>query len=398
MQFTYAARDYLGTEIDGEIESPSLDAARDTLRKQGLSVVSIEEEEAGSAIPFLSPGVGRTEISYFTAQLSVMIDTGIPLASALDTLAENETNAAVKDLISQLKAKIETGEDFSHALAAFPKYFDETYIALVRASEKSGQLGPLLERLANSLRSEIDTRQKVRGALTYPAVMVVVAVGVLVFLLTYVMPKFQPLFEKRGTKLPITTRCMMAVSESMLKHGVWWIVGTAVAVAATVWFVRSKYGKHVIDYAKIHAPILGPMFRKVALSRSICTLASMLRAGVSMVDAIRLTAAVAGNALYAKVWLRALDQVIEGEQLGDALRGNALIPPTLVQMIVAGERTGRLDAVLEKVGGFYDREVETSIKTATTIIEPAMIVVMGVVVGGIAVSLLLPIFSLSKPV
>jgi type IV pilus assembly protein PilC len=211
------------------------------------------------------------------------------------------------------------------------------------------------------------------------------------------MPKFTPLFQKRGTKLPTPTIVLMALSDSILNYWYVWL-GTIVAlIIGFLYFRRTELGRRTIDWIKINFPVTGGMVRKVIISRSIKTLGTMVRSGVSVLEALRLTAEVSGNIYYRQAWLHVVEQVTEGRKICDALQGNALFPGTLVQMISSGEETGRLDDVLQKVSGFYDRELELHIKTTTSLIEPVMIVLMGFVVGGIAMSLLLPIFQLSRP-
>jgi type IV pilus assembly protein PilC len=240
-------------------------------------------------------------------------------------------------------------------------------------------------------------KQRVRAALAYPSIMAVLAVGVTIFLLTFILPKFEPLFTRKGVKLPRPTIIMMAASDLLTNYWPAWI---ALAVALVVtYFVgrRTETGRKIIDWIMINLPIVGPMTRKITISRSIRTLGTMVASGVSMLESIKLTAEVSSNYYYEQVWLRVLSEITQGNRIVDSLRGEPLLPPMLVQMIGAGEETGKLDTVLAKVSGYYDREVETSLKATTSLIEPLMICAMGVVVGGIALGLLMPIFQLSRP-
>jgi type IV pilus assembly protein PilC len=325
-----------------------------------------------------------------------MVDTGITISTALDGILSQEKNPTLRRVLADLRSSVEGGDDFSAALAKYPKLFDKTYIALVRASEATGTLGPMLDRIAGYLRKEVDTRGKVRAAVAYPAVMLVVAISVTIFLLTYVLPKFAPLFNRRGIQLPSTTIFMMNLSDAMINYWPLWVAGAIALVAGFIFGKRTEEGTRLWDWCKINAPLGGPMLRKVIISRTIRTLGTMLGSGVPVLDALRLCADVAGNYLYEQLWLQVLDQVTSGKQICEALANNPLFPPMLVQMISTGESTGKLDVVLERVSGYYDQEVESSIKTVTSMLEPIMITVMGVLVGGIAMSLLLPIFSLSR--
>jgi type IV pilus assembly protein PilC len=222
------------------------------------------------------------------------------------------------------------------------------------------------------------------------------AAGVTVFLLTYIMPKFTPLFQSKGTELPGPTLLMMTVSDALLGHWYLWIAGVVAVVAAFVCGKRTQAGRQAIDWLRINTPIVGPMSRKVTISRSIRTLGTMLRSGVPIMDAIKLAGEVSNNYYYERLWERVGDEVTGGKRVCEVLAGNPLFPRVLVQMIASGEETGKLDSVLERVSVYYDREVETAIKATTSMIEPIMIAVMGVVVGTIGLALLLPIFSLSR--
>jgi len=395
MMFQYRVRDPMGNVHRGAIEARSVDDATQQLRQDGFQVLDVEEDEIDAG-DFLGARVTKNDVIYATSQLAIMVDTGITLSCALEGIVEQEKNPSLKKVLRELKEAVEAGEDFSAALARHPKLFDKTYVSLVKASEATGSLGPMLDRIADYLRKEVETRSKVRAAMAYPAVMMVLAVGVTVFLLTYILPKFMPIFKSRGAVLPGPTRIMMSLSDLMIDHWYLWVGGLTVLIAGYVAARRTEPGRRFLDLAKINVPLLGPIFRKVTISRSIRTLGTMLASGVPMLDAIRLSGEVAGNSLYEKTWREVRDQVTTGKRICEVLAGNALFPPVLVQMIASGEETGKLDYVLERVSTYYDREIEISLKTATSLIEPVMIAMMGVIVGGIGLAVMLPIFSLSK--
>ena len=394
MNFKYRVRDPLGKEHDGSIESENIEAARQSLRRDGLRVLDIEECANSSGLSLFGQRVTKNDIIYMTAQLAIMADTGITISVALESLAEETENPRLRAILTDMKQQVEGGEDLSVALAKYPKYFDQTYVSLVRASEANGSLGEMLDRISLYQRKEQDTSGKVRAAMAYPAVMGMVAISVTIFLLTYIMPKFAPLFAQKGKELPKITLAMMTLSECLLGYWYYWLMGLVALIGAFLYFRSTPNGKSTLDWIKINAPIVGPMCRKVALSRSIRTLGTMLGSGVSVIDALKLASEVAGNLYYERVWKKVLDQVTSGCQIYETLSGNALFPSMLVQMMRSGEETGRLDMVLEKVSTYYDGEVEMALKTATSLIEPLLIVVMGSVVGTIAVALLLPIFSM----
>jgi type IV pilus assembly protein PilC len=366
------------------------------LRHDGIVAASVDaaqEEEIGSLFP---RRIRKYDLIYVTNQLAIMVDTGITLSTALGSIVAQEENPTLRGVLADLKKRVESGDDFSSALAEHPKVFDKTYVSLIRASEATGKLGEMLNRVSLYLRKEVETRGKVRAAMAYPAVMMVVATLVTIFLLTYILPKFAPLFQSRGKSLPAPTRFMMGASDLLLNYWYAWLIGVIALVAGFIYGKRTEPGRKAWDWVKINTPIIGPMFRKVAISRSIRTLGTMIGSGVSMLDSLRLSAEVTGNYYYEQLWLGVLEQVTSGKQICETLAGNPLFPPVLVQMISAGEDTGKLDEVLERVSNYYDQEVDMSLKTATSLIEPLMITFMGFIVGGIGLSLLLPIFSLSR--
>lgn len=341
--------------------------------------------------------VRRTDVIFFTTQLAVMIETGVSLSTALAGLIHQEQNPTFRAILEQLRYAVESGQDFSAALAKHPKLFDKTYVSLVKASEATGTLGEMLSRISEYLRRQHETISKVRASLTYPVVMLVMALAVTIFLLTWVLPQFTPIFASRGVDLPKATLVLMVVSDALIAHWYWWLAGLIVLIVSLVYAKRTPKGQEVWDSIKINLPIVGPAVKKVVISRSIRTLGVMVEGGVSMLDAIQLAADVSGNIHYERLWLRVLDQVTAGNEINDGLNDDRLFPPTLRQMIASGEETGKLNVVLGQASEFYDRQVEIALKTTTSILEPLMIAIMGVIVGGIGMALLLPIFSLSRP-
>jgi len=394
--YHYRARDARGTIIEGDVEAPTSEAAEQQLRQDGFHVLEVTEADAGS--PLFARRVSKQDIIYLTSQLAIMAETGINLSTALGGILAQEENPTLRKMLGELKSSVESGDDFSTALARYPKYFDKTYVSLVRASEATGMLAEMLEEIANYQRKEVESRGKVRAAMAYPAVMACMAIGVTIFLLTFVLPKFTPLFNSRGMKLPAPTRIMMALSHYLMDYWYLWVAAVVLGGVGYFYGRRTPRGRQILDWCKISLPIIGPMCRKVTISRSIRTLGTMISSGVPMLEAIQLSSDVAGNYYYEELWKQVLEQVTSGNQICGAIGRSPLFPKVLVQMISSGEETGKLDSVLMKVSTYYDREVETSLKAVTSLIEPLMITVMGVVVGGIGMALLLPIFSLSKAV
>ena len=287
MTFAYRVRDPLGKVLDGTIQALSIDDATQILRGDGFQVLEIEEGDEGLGELF-ARRVSRKDLIFVTCQLAIMVDTGITLSSALSGMAEQEQNPSLRKVLGELQQAVEEGENFSTALSHHPKLFDKTYVSLIRASEASGNMGGMLERIASYLRAEVETVGKVRAAMAYPGVMMFMAIGVTIFLLTYILPKFTPIFRSRGTELPTPTKVMMGISDVLLDHWYFWVAGIVATAMAFFFARRTDLGRQVLDTVKIHMPILGSLFRKVTISRSIRTLGTMLASGVPMLDSLKL--------------------------------------------------------------------------------------------------------------
>jgi type IV pilus assembly protein PilC len=400
MRFTYQVRDSSGRIKDGEINAASAADATRQLRQDGFYILSLTEAAAragsgSAALAIFQRRVSRADVIYVTNQLSIMVDAGVSLAAALDGIAKQAENPTLQRVLQTIQRDVEGGDDLSTALGKHPRLFDTTYVNLVKASEASGLLSQMLERIATQSRKELETRQKVRGALMYPGAMFVMCVGVCIFLLTYVFPKLTPMFATRKLSLPGPTKVMLWVSGALTEQWYWILLGLAVIVGSILYVRSRRWGRKSFDWMWLHLPVFGPLMTKVALSRSMRTLATTINAGVPMLDALQLSGGTANNVLYEESWKDVADKVEAGKQIHEVLEGNKLFPPTVVQMISSGEKTGKLGTVLNKVSDYFDREVETSIKTATSLIEPLMVASMGGVIGTIALAMLLPIFKLS---
>ncbi len=398
MQFVYQARDASGVVRDGLVTSTTLEEATLRLRQDGLYLLSINEKTSGSSKDgpsLFAKRVKRADIIYLTNQLAVMIDSGVPLATALESLAKQGDNPTLQSMLARIQKDVESGDDLSSALKRFPKYFDRTYVNLVRASEASGALSAMLERISEQSSTELETAQKVKGALTYPAAMLLMCVSVSIFLLTFVFPKLMPMFSARAIDVPLPTKVMIALSTALTGYWYLFVVAVILIVGFLIWARKQPWGRMAFDWVWLNLPVLGPLIRKVTISRSIRTLATTVNAGVPMLEALELCGGVSNNTFYEQVWEDVGDKVTGGKTIHEALEGNRLFPQTLLQMISSGEQTGKLGLVLDKVSDYYDREVANAVKTATSLIEPIMVVVMGSVIGTIALAMLLPIFKLS---
>ncbi|MDY6914510.1 MAG: type II secretion system F family protein [Planctomycetota bacterium] len=399
-RFIYQARNNTGQNDSGVLTAGSVGEASQILRKEGKTIVSLREETAADGVVQSTTTnrkrVKRDDVIYFATQLAVMVDTGVPLAEALDAIADQTDQIALRTIVQDIADQVKGGVEFSTAMEKYPKIFGELFVALMRASEASGTMGQMLQRVSSYLQQEQETRKRIKGAMTYPVCMLGFCVLVVVGMLVFILPRFEKIYSGKDSVLPLPTRFLMGLSGAMINY---WplVLGGAVAVVIGLnFFFRSRSGKLLADKIRISTPIIGPMYRKSYLSRSLRTMATMVSTGVGILDGLRITAEVAGNAFYASIWTELAERAKEGSTLSEQLFEEKLIPRTIAQMISAGEKTGQLGVVMNRVAGFCEDDLKIAVKTVTSMIEPIMIVIMGLIVGGIAMALLLPIFSISK--
>jgi type IV pilus assembly protein PilC len=341
-------------------------------------------------------GPSRKDILHFTSQLAVMVRAGISLQDALDGIGEPCQNAKFKAVIRDLKIRIEEGNSFSQALAEHPGIFSNLYINMVAAAEASGSLSDMLQKLAEYLDQEAETRSQIKGAMVYPMIIAVMAVSVTVFLLCFVLPRFTALFRGKEHLLPTPTIVLMTTS-AFMRH--WWYLMIP-AVGAGFWgfwyFINTPVGRLWWDKTKLVLPLIRTLCRCLYITRSLHTMGVLTRAGVPILNTISITAHISGNALYKDMWLGVYEEVRQGKKIASSLSRYTLMPSSVVQMIRSGEESGNMADVLRDVSSFYGRELKTVIKAVTSMIEPIMIVLMGVMVGFIAMSIILPIFKMSN--
>lgn len=408
-RFAYQARDQRGQLINGFISAHTLADATKLLRAEGKYIVDIKPAKAGiypdtagqAGASNLEPVSRRTKVSreeliHFTMQLSVMVDTGVPLSESLHSLSEQSFSETFQAVLKSIDQDVTGGKDFSSTLERFPRIFPHYFVSLVRASEASGTMGPMLRRLADYLVSQRETVKKVKGAMIYPSFMLVMSISVTIFLLTVVLPKFTSIFANRKAALPMPTQVLMAISGSLLGYWYLWIGGFVVLVVAWMLFIRTHTGHRFTDWAKLRLPIFGPMFHKLYLSRSLSTMGTMISSGVQMLDALAIVKEVSGNIYYQELWEDVRTRVQNGAQLSDPLLKSNLIPKSVGRMIFSGEKTGELPNVLNRVSSYMEEDLRTAIKTATQFIEPVMIGLMGLLIGGVAIAMLMPILTISK--
>ncbi len=341
-------------------------------------------------------GPGRKHILNFTTQLAVMVRAGISLQDALDGIAEQCDNRKFQVVLRDLKIRIEEGNSFSQALAEHPNIFTNLYINMVAAAEASGSLSDMLQKLAEYLDQEAETRSQIKGAMVYPMIIAVMAVSVTIFLLCFVLPKFTALFRGKEHLLPTPTILLMATS-AFMRH--WWYA-LIPAIGALFWafwyFINTPVGRLWWDKTKLVLPLIRTLCRCLYITRSLHTMGVLTRAGVPILNTISITAHISGNALYKDMWLGVYEEVRQGKKIASSLSRYTLMPSSVVQMIRSGEESGNMADVLRDVSSYYGRELKTVIKTVTSMIEPLMIVLMGCLVGFIAMSIILPIFKMSN--
>ena len=336
------------------------------------------------------------QVLEIVTQLSIMFDTGLNLSAALEVLEKQCATPHLGRFVGDIRASVEEGAPLSHAMRQHEWAFSPVALALVRAGEMTGDLGRMLGKVAEFMERDISTRKKVKGALAYPAFMAVLATGVVIFLLVNVFPKFAVLFDKDPSKLPGPTKFFMNLSDFLVAHGTWIAPVGLVGVTALFFAIRSKKGRELGDPLYLKAPAFGPLIKAVALSRAFHVLGVMLNAGLNVLEALQLAAAVSGNQEYVKLWEKAKHEVEGGGDLSATLTDDPLVPPAETAMISLGERSGTLPEVLGKISYHHERKVDSAIKAFVAVIEPAMTIIMGAVVALIVSSLIMPMFAISQ--
>ncbi len=398
-QFTYKIRDNAGGSSTGTLTADSIDDASRMLRQDGKTIISIEESTAFDASQLAPPRnkkIKHDDIIFFATQLAVMVDTGVPLADALDCIAEQTVHTGLKKLVAELAERVKAGVEFSKALEAHPKHFSKLFVALMRASEASGTMGKMLQRVSEYMEQDRDTRKKIKGAMTYPVCMLSFCVLVVIALLAFVLPKFEKIYAGKGAALPMPTQILLSLSGVITGYWYLLILGLAGIIVGVYFYVRTPSGRMMLDKIRINMPVIGPMSRKACLARSLRTMSTMVSTGVGILDGLVITSQVAGNYYYAKIWTDLAERIKEGSTLSGELFKCKLVPRSVSQMVAAGEKTGKLSNVMDRVAGFCEDDLKVAVKTLTQMMEPAMIIIMGLIVGGIAIALLLPVFKLSK--
>lgn len=383
--------------IAGRMEATTAEAVVAQLRQQRIFPISVKPQP--KAIELKIPGFGRKKVkekdlAVFTRQLATMIDAGLPLVQCLDTLASQQPNKGFKSILTEIREDVEGGSTFTVALKRHSTVFTPLYANMVEAGEAGGMLDTILNRLAVYIEKAMTLRRKVKGALIYPSTIVVVAIAVVVFLLIFVIPVFAGFFEGAGVELPLPTRIVMTLSR-LVQTYILACLGLLIAGIIGIRFAyRTEKGRRAIDALFLWIPVFGTLFRKVAVARFTRTLGTLIASGVPILDGLDITAKTAGNKVVEEAIMKTRSSITEGKTIADPLKASGVFPPMVVQMISVGEQSGSLDSMLEKIADFYDAEVDQAVANLTALIEPILMVFLGVVVGGMIVAMYLPIFKL----
>lgn len=395
-EYKYEAKNQSGKVVNGIVNGDSVSAVENKLRGQGLSPVWVKKKGIEINLS-LKRGASTKDLKTFSQQFATMIDAGLPLVQCLEILGSQSDNKWFGAKIMEIKAMVEGGSTFSEALAKFPKIFDELFVNLVAAGELGGILDTIMKRLAEYIEKRERLQRRIKGALVYPIGILILTVVVVVVLLKWVIPTFEAMFSDFGAEnaLPAPTAFVIGLSRSFGSYWYFFLGGGIGVVVAFVTFKRSKFGRHFLDRLVLVLPIIGPVVRKIAVARFTRTLGTLLSSGVPILEALNTVAKAAGNVVIERAVTFAKDRISEGRNMSEPLQDAKVFPGMVVQMIAVGEQTGALDVMCNKIADFYDEEVEVAVAALTSLLEPLMMVVIGGIVGGMVISMYLPIFELA---
>jgi type IV pilus assembly protein PilC len=381
----------------GEMEAQNEEAVRASLLRQKITPSRIKQKpkDLFGNVRFLQPKVKESDVILFARQFSTMIDAGLPIIQCLDILYNQQNNSTFKKMLKQVKESVEGGATLAEALKKFPKHFDDLFVNMVAAGEAGGILDAILRRLAAYMEKAARLKSKVKGAMTYPLVTLAIAVIVLAVILIFVIPVFEEMFADFGSELPAPTQLVVAMSD-MVKSKILYIIGAAILfmIAFKKYYATEK-GRDAVDALVLKLPVFGMLLRKVAVAKFSRTMGTMLGSGVAILEALDIVAKTAGNRTVEKAIYNVRSGIAEGRTMADPLNESGVFPPMVCQMISVGESTGALDAMLEKIADFYDEEVDQAVENMTALIEPVMLVFLGVTIGGLVVAMYLPIFKMA---
>jgi type IV pilus assembly protein PilC len=399
--FAYQARDASGRIVSGIQDALNEDNAVTSLMSRGLMVLSLQEKSIASKTRKKVWTVRETDLVLFTRQLATMIEAGISLVQGLTALydqADPKRQRNLRHVVSDVTTRVQGGETFHEAIAKHPRVFNRLFVSMVKAGESGGLLAEILERLAGFLEATARLKKKVKSAMTYPVIVVCIAFAITTFLIVRVVPIFGEIFKDFGAKLPAPTQFLIDISEFVRSEWYFLILGIVGTIVGVRMFVRSKRGKEIWDKWKLKLPVFGPLIHKIAMSRFARTFAQLIRSGVPILEVIDIVGGASGNDVIEKS-IRSMGADVEkGDNLSAAMSKKPIFPPMLLRMVAAGESTGKIDNMLEKMADFWDEEIEAMLDALTSLIEPMLIVFLGVIVGGIVIAMFLPIFKLNEVV
>ena len=399
--FSYQARDAAGRIVTGTQDALNEDNAVTSLMSRGLMVLSLQRKSVASRRRKKVWTVKETDLVLFTRQLSTMIDAGISLVQALTALYEQCDKKRQRNLryvISDITARVQGGETFHESIAKHPRVFNRLFTSMVKAGEHGGLLAEILDRLAGFLEDSARLRKKVKSAMTYPVVVISIAFAITTFLIVRVVPIFGEIFKDFGAKLPAPTQFLIDLSDFVRGEWYFLILGIGGTIFGLRAFLRSKRGKQLTDKWKLKLPVFGPLVHKICMSRFSRTFAQLIRSGVPILEVLDIVGGTSGNHVIETSIKSVSEDVEKGDNLSIALSKKSVFPPMLLRMVAAGEATGKIDTMLEKMADFWDEEIEAMLDALTSLIEPMLIVFLGVIVGGIVIAMFLPIFKLNEVV
>lgn len=384
----------------GEMEAPSEAAIRIHLRQQSIipTKISPKGKEITISLPFLKKKVDQRSVAVFTRQLATMIDAGLPLVQSLEVLSSQQDNKVFKNILREIREDVEGGSTFAGALKKHPVTFNELYTNLVVAGEEGGILDTILNRLATYIEKAEALKKKVKSALIYPATIVTVAVAVVMILMLFVIPVFETMFQSAGQSLPLPTLIVLTMSKMIKKYIVIFIPVLILLFYLFRKYYQTQNGRAVVDRLLLKSPVFGPLFRKIAVARFSRTLGTLVSSGVPILDGLTIVSRTAGNRAIEIAIMNARASIREGETIADPLGRSGHFPPMVIQMIAVGESTGALDTMLSKIAEFYEDEVDVAVTNLTSLLEPLLMVFLGVVIGGVVIAMYLPIFNMASAV
>ncbi|MEW6014685.1 MAG: type II secretion system F family protein [Candidatus Zixiibacteriota bacterium] len=391
--YEYKGKTLAGAMVQGELTAGSREELERVLRQNRILVSSIRKKPAELKIK-IGTGIKKVDISRFTRQFATMIGAGLPMVQCLEILATQMESKELCHIISQVKESVQGGSTLAEALGRHPKVFDHLYVNMVEAGEMGGALDTILVRLAVYREKADALVRKVKGAMVYPTVVAVVAIGVTIAMLTFIVPVFAKMFSGLGAELPKPTQIVLGISNFLKGYFLYLVLGTFAFVAGFIYWVRTESGRAMFDAGLLKAPVFGNLVRKSSVARFTRTLGTLISSGVSILDALEITAKTAGNVVIAKAIRKSVLSIAEGDTITAPLKETGVFPPMVTQMISVGEKTGGLDEMLNKIADFYDEEVDQAVSALTSLIEPVIIVFMGAIIGGILIAMYLPMFDI----